>query len=156
MSHAAWLKATKDLPTKSAKIRALDALGVARADIARFLGIRYQHVRNVLTQERPAMMQVREAPAPRAHEAPAARATEDGGAFIPPALADALGAQPGEILVAVPQEGGLWIATKRASRARAQATVRKYVPEGVSLVDDLLEMRRHDVELFNRRYGFND
>ena len=36
------------LPTKSAKIRALDAEGWSRSDIARALGIRYQHVRNVL------------------------------------------------------------------------------------------------------------
>ncbi|MCC7015790.1 MAG: hypothetical protein IT564_01115, partial [Rhodospirillales bacterium] len=39
------------LPTKSAKIRALSQAGYRRADIARHLGIRYQHVRNVL--ERP-------------------------------------------------------------------------------------------------------
>src|SRR5258706_11569777 len=34
--------------TVSDRIRALNAAGVARADIARFLGKRYQHVRNVL------------------------------------------------------------------------------------------------------------
>jgi hypothetical protein len=47
-------QATQHLPSKSAKIRTLDKLGVARADIARFLGIRYQHVRNVLVQPTPA------------------------------------------------------------------------------------------------------
>jgi len=41
------------LPTKSSKIRALDAAGCKRADIARFLDIRYQHVRNVLVQGPP-------------------------------------------------------------------------------------------------------
>ena len=34
--------------TVADKIRALAAAGVPRADIARFLGKRYQHVRNVL------------------------------------------------------------------------------------------------------------
>ena len=34
--------------TVSAKIRALDAAGIPRAEIARLLGKRYQHVRNVL------------------------------------------------------------------------------------------------------------
>src|SRR5215472_7553982 len=34
--------------TVANKIRALSTAGVARADIARFLGKRYQHVRNVL------------------------------------------------------------------------------------------------------------
>ncbi len=40
------------LPTKAAKIRALHAAGYMRQAIAAFLGIRYQHVRNVLI-ERP-------------------------------------------------------------------------------------------------------
>ena len=42
--------------TVADKIRALAGAGVARADIARFLGKRYQHVRNVLegdAQSRP-------------------------------------------------------------------------------------------------------
>lgn len=36
------------LPSKSAKIRYLDSQGWNRAKIAKHLGIRYQHVRNVL------------------------------------------------------------------------------------------------------------
>ncbi|WP_447763393.1 GIY-YIG nuclease family protein [Sphingopyxis panaciterrae] len=36
------------LTTKADKIRALDRAGFARAEIARFLGIRYQHVRGTL------------------------------------------------------------------------------------------------------------
>jgi bifunctional DNA-binding transcriptional regulator/antitoxin component of YhaV-PrlF toxin-antitoxin module/DNA-binding CsgD family transcriptional regulator len=43
----------KDLSTKSAKIRALAAEGYERAEIARYLGIRYQHVRNVLVGPSP-------------------------------------------------------------------------------------------------------
>ncbi len=38
----------KGLETTSSKIRALHAKGYKRADIARFLEKRYQHVRNVL------------------------------------------------------------------------------------------------------------
>lgn len=38
------------LTTKSAKIRKLNELGWTRGEIARGLGILYQHVRNVLTQ----------------------------------------------------------------------------------------------------------
>lgn len=44
-------KITLELSTKSDKIRALDKAGYARADIARYLGIRYQHVRKVLVDE---------------------------------------------------------------------------------------------------------
>ncbi|MCC7037529.1 MAG: GIY-YIG nuclease family protein [Alphaproteobacteria bacterium] len=39
---------TKDLTTKSAKIRALAQAGYNRTEISKILGIRYQHVRNVL------------------------------------------------------------------------------------------------------------
>ncbi len=41
-------KATVGMATKSAKIRTLDRLGATRSEIANYLGIRYQHVRNVL------------------------------------------------------------------------------------------------------------
>ena len=41
------------LPTKAARIRALDAAGFSRQAIATFLQIRYQHVRNALVN-RPA------------------------------------------------------------------------------------------------------
>jgi len=37
-----------DLPTKSAKIRAMAADGWSRSNTAKALNIRYQHVRNVL------------------------------------------------------------------------------------------------------------
>ncbi len=40
-----------DHKTKSAVIRFLSSEKHERADIARFMDIRYQHVRNVLTQE---------------------------------------------------------------------------------------------------------
>lgn len=39
-----------ELKTKSAVIRKLHADGKTRSQIASLLGIRYQHVRNVLTQ----------------------------------------------------------------------------------------------------------
>ncbi len=46
-------KLTEGLPSKAAKIRVLDEAGFTRSDIAKFLNIRYQHVRNVLVQLPP-------------------------------------------------------------------------------------------------------
>ena len=40
--------------TKADKIRALDGEGYSRVDIAKYLEIRYQHVRNVLVGPKPA------------------------------------------------------------------------------------------------------
>ena len=48
-------RAVRELPTTAAKIRALAAKGQSRADIARILGIRYQHVRNVLLRDEEKM-----------------------------------------------------------------------------------------------------
>ena len=53
MTEAQMDKLTRYLPTKSAKIRLLADHGVSRSEIARYLDIRYQHVRNVLIAPRP-------------------------------------------------------------------------------------------------------
>lgn len=44
-------KLMEQYKTKSAVIRYLNSQGHKRADIARFMGIIYQHVRNVLVQD---------------------------------------------------------------------------------------------------------
>ena len=50
--------------TKSDRIRKLGELGLARADIARALGVRYQFVRNVLVDDERRRASLREDPAP--------------------------------------------------------------------------------------------
>lgn len=62
-------QATANLQSKAEKIRVLDAHGVARAEIARYLNIRYQHVRNVLVRSAP--------PAPQSATRPAGALTID-------------------------------------------------------------------------------
>ena len=147
MSNATWTKATKDLPTKSAKIRALDALGVPRADIARFLDIRYQHVRNVLMQERPAPVQhVAETAVPYDDEDGRAALQPDGSVRVPALLAAQLGAHAGEILAAVPLDGGLWIATRKVSRARAQAMAQQFSPNDADWMSELRADRQRQFE----------
>ncbi len=51
-------------PPRSAKIRALDAAGYARAEIARFLGKHCSHVRNVLAHGQPRSEADKARPAP--------------------------------------------------------------------------------------------
>jgi hypothetical protein len=46
-------KIVEGLTTKADKIRALDRAGLARTEIAQFLGISYQHVRNTLVRGSP-------------------------------------------------------------------------------------------------------
>ncbi len=124
------------LPTTSAKIRALAAQGVERADIARLLGIRYQHVRNVLELDK-------------------ARAAKSAGMSEPPQRAMLDDTMPsvkvrlgpdGDVLFARLEGGEIKLLTPKAAMLRAQAIVRQFVPEGVSLVDELIADRRREAE----------
>ncbi len=161
------------LPTKSAKIRALDAAGYARADIARFLDIRYQHVRTVLIQgppkrERPAVppaVPPSQPPGASGDDRPAARlALNDsagavygigdrvevkigpgGRIVIPAAFRAAMEAEEGDTLVAtVDGDGIVQLASAPAALRMAQRIVCAAVPADVSLSDSLIEDRRRE------------
>lgn len=54
IEHENLLRLEKDLnsmKTKSDEIRYLSLIGLKRGEIAKYMNIRYQHVRNVLTKE---------------------------------------------------------------------------------------------------------
>jgi hypothetical protein len=57
-----------------------------------------------------------------------------------------LGLQEGDKLIASLEDGEVRLSTIPAAIRRVQALVRQFVPEGVSLVDELLEDRRREVE----------
>jgi bifunctional DNA-binding transcriptional regulator/antitoxin component of YhaV-PrlF toxin-antitoxin module len=143
-------KLTEGLPTKSEKMRVLARAGYKRSDIARFLGSRYQFVRNVLLRE-----EERSAERPQVSANAASseqlgptklRLSADGSVRIPAPFCDALGLKEGDALIASLDEGGINLLTIPAAVRKAQAIVRRFVPEGVSLVDELLEDRRREVE----------
>ncbi len=136
----------------AAKIRALAAQGQSRADIARALGIRYQHVRNVLVRD--------EEKAKKATQSSNATTTSgkrakiyvgpDRRVVLPAELTAALGLEPGTVLFARVSNDEILLLTREAVTRRVQALAREFVPEGVSLVDELLEDRRREVEAENR------
>lgn len=147
----------------SDKIRALNAAGVSRADIARFLGKRYQHVRNVLVADaqqpqaytlgQADLSGVREAPAPFS-DAPEARGNgvfrlvlrEDGSVILPQAARDAMMLQTGSGVMAHLTEDGLSLLSPKASLRRVQDKVKALIPPGVSLADELIADRRREAE----------
>jgi len=141
------------LPTKSAKIRELAARGVPRADIARTLGISYQHVRSVLEHDRARKAKVGSAP-PGLSEPSAGfdeslpsvkvRLGPEGRVVIPAAMREALGLKEGDVLFARLEGGEIKLLTPRAAMRRAQAIVRSFVPEGVSLAEELIVDRRRE------------
>jgi antitoxin component of MazEF toxin-antitoxin module len=154
---------TAAFKTKSDKIRALARAGYTRQQIADFLGIRYQHVRNVLVDdERRAKAALGPVPPdwPADLETKSAKpAGEKAGKepkrtvkvklgpgnqlAIPPHMLDALGWREGDtIWVNLDGDGEIRLADASAVTRRIQAWVRSFVPEGESLLDDLREERQ--------------
>lgn len=152
MIPAKALSSVAKLPTKSAKIRALAEQGYPRADIARALGIRYQHARNVIERSK----ERGEAAAASASSDDAGRSSSrnptkvklgpDGRVVIPAPFREALGLKESDVLFARLEGGEIHLLTPKAAMRRAQAIVRQFVPEGVSLVDELFADRRREVE----------
>jgi bifunctional DNA-binding transcriptional regulator/antitoxin component of YhaV-PrlF toxin-antitoxin module len=146
---------TKGLTTKSEKIRVLGRKGVPTADIARFLGIRYQHARNVLidaglqhggmAEEMP-VLETKMMPQP-ALKAPDRTAVwvsvGEGGVLTLPAdlLAKAGIETDDRVFVGLTSEG-LELVTKDAARERLRKIMAPFKQEGVSLVDEFLKERR--------------
>ena len=140
MASSNAVRAVRGLPTTAAKIRALAAQGRSRADIARALGIRYQHVRNVLIRDEA------KARAAAASEPAKIRVAADGSVVVPAATINALSLKPGDLLFVRVADGEIHLLTRRSVTRRVQALVREFVPEGVSLVDELIEDRRREAE----------
>ena len=99
---------TQSFATKSAKIRTLASAGYKRQQIADFLGIRYQHVRNVLVQapsyrtpkDQPGRVAEAEESSPRKGDKSRARsgvfiADPQGRITLPAELLEALDAKAG-------------------------------------------------------------
>jgi len=153
--------------TVADKIRALAAAGVPRADIARFLGKRYQHVRNVLEGDAQAGggYVVGRADLSGVHDQGATfegptderqwverrggntywlRPRPDGSLVLPREVAQALGLTVGRRVQARLQGDELRIVSADTAMGRARALVRKYIKAkpGVSIVDEFIAERR--------------
>ncbi len=149
---------TAEVRSKSDKIRCLRAAGYERGDIARYLGIRYQFVYNVDTAPRPKATKL----PPGSPREVVGWAAADGSAasFEPPPnwvwtmirkggiiqlpaeFLEAMGVAEGD-QVQLALDGDVVRVLSRVGAIReAQELVRRYIPEGVSLVDELIAERR--------------
>ncbi len=70
-----------------------------------------------------------------------------GRIVIPAAFRKALGVKSGEYLIMRVEDGELHAWTFEYATKRIQEMVRKHVPEGVSLVDELIAERRSEASL---------
>lgn len=141
----------KGLATTSDKIRALDEAGFDRSDIARFLDKRYQHVRNVLVAPRPRRKSTpspatpSSAPGPLQTHSGLKRRVQIGAGgrvVIPVEMRAAMGVTEGDTLHARVVNGELRLMSQSTALRRAQELVRQHIPQGTSLVDELIAERR--------------
>lgn len=70
--------------------------------------------------------------------------SKDGRLVIPAEFRKAMGVKPGDEVVLVLEEGELRVIGVREAIARAQALVRRYVSEGRSLSQELIQERREE------------
>lgn len=70
------------------------------------------------------------------------RVAEGGRLVIPAEFRRALGLQPGATVVLDIADGALRVRSLESAVARAQALVRRYVPEGEMLSEELMQERR--------------
>jgi hypothetical protein len=155
--------------TVSDKIRALDAAGYARAEIARFLGKRYQQVRNVLVDDsqregggyvlgRADLSGVREAPPAafdREGDDKAFVQARGGGAYrlvvrpdgsilLPKEVVEAFSLEPGHPVMAKLDGDTFKLISAETAMRQIREMVQRIVPRGVSLADELIAERRAD------------
>ena len=148
-----------DRVSTSEKIRRLADAGYKTADIARYLDIIYQFAYNVLSAPRPRRKQAgrdhralaeQAAPYdPRLTEPPVssparvwARVDRDGRIALPAAYLVALGAAEGDQVQLAMEGDAVRVLSRAVALRELQAHVRRFVPEGVSLVDELIAERR--------------
>jgi hypothetical protein len=164
LQDAGHMRAISDpYKTVSDKIRALAGAGYPRADIARFLRKRYQHVRNVLEGDAQrgyvlGHADVSGVSAPGVEEAAAEPyaidagvavlrlpVRDDGALALPPMALAALGLRPGSVAIAELEGDRLTVFSVTESIRRVQAMVRDLIPGEHSLVDGLIAERRAEV-----------
>jgi AbrB family looped-hinge helix DNA binding protein len=73
-----------------------------------------------------------------------AKIGEGGRIVIPANIRRAMGVGVGDELLLRVEDGELRAATRRAALKKAQAIVRRFVPEGVLLSDELIADRRRE------------
>jgi hypothetical protein len=121
---------TEGIATKADKMRILERHGYARADIARFLGVRYQQVRNTLEGDKrtgynpdiiPSLQGDGTDPQICASKLREITIDENGFGLIPPDMVEAFDEEEPK-LYALKVKGGLFVCNGDGLVARAEAS----------------------------------
>jgi hypothetical protein len=144
-------KISKQFATKADKIRALSKGGYSRVDIAKFLGIRYQHVRNVLTRSTG-----KNGPIPLGDGSGGAapvngirnrlrlRVDPGGRVLIPAGVREAMNIGDDGAILAWLENGELRLVSPVMASRQAQELARQLIRGDDSLADELIANRREE------------
>ncbi|MCW2370783.1 hypothetical protein [Sphingobium sp. B11D3D] len=136
---------TQGLDSKAAKVRALYGAGVSAGDIGRYIGIRYQHVYNVLLRAglivKAAPTRDRESALGPDSEIIVASIGKDGGIELPDSVMDRYGLKAGEAVYCQALPEGLMILSQDAALAHVTRMAREKMPEQAALIEALLKGR---------------
>lgn len=69
---------------------------------------------------------------------------EGGRIVIPAEYRKTLGLKPGDEVILILEEGEVRLMTPRRAIQRAQALVRRYIPQGRNLAQELIQERREE------------
>ncbi|MCW2404581.1 hypothetical protein M2336_001210 [Sphingobium sp. B1D7B] len=136
---------TQGLDSKAAKVRALYGAGVSAGDIGRYIGIRYQHVYNVLL--RAGLIAKASSPPTQAplldqdSEIIVASIGKGGGIELPDSVMDRYGLKAGEAVYCQALPEGLMILSQDAALAHVTRVAREKMPEQAALIEALLKGR---------------
>ena len=145
-------KIADGLPSKAEKIRQLYSAEYPLADIARFLEIRYQHVRGVVirAKDKEARQARVEAPA----KPPAqvwAQVGPNGRVVIPAAYRPLLGIEGGGHVLMLLEDGAVRVLSRDGAIRRAQEIVAPYLKHESASVDAFLAERRREARHEERK-----
>ena len=121
------------IPTKAEGIRALCNAGYTPSEIQSYLGVSQRQVRDAIANAAPKRVRAKIGPG--------------GRIVIPAPYRRELGLKDGDLVILQLDNGDIRIISPAVAGRRAQALVAKYVPEGVSLVDELIAERRREAAL---------
>jgi AbrB family looped-hinge helix DNA binding protein len=143
-SKANMKQVVAGLATTADRIRALAKAGHPRADIARYLKIRYQQVRNVLVRDQ-ALREEAAAYVEQDLKPEWLRVGADGRVVIPAAYRKLLGIEAGGPIQIRIEDGKMELLSRDEVVRRVQAHFAHLGRKGVSLSDELIADRRAEV-----------
>lgn len=138
-------KLVSDLGVTADKIRKLGAAGYERSVIAKFLNIRYQHVRNVLVAAQEKSQGFRDSAAAQPPRQEWTLVGFDGRVVIPVSYRKLLGIEAGGHVLMLLEDGEVRLVGRDAAVRRAQDLVARYAPKGTNLSDELIRDRQAEV-----------